>query len=94
MSGCKGPCVRPASGGCVRVPLGLAGSLARPPARPLPCEPALLLPPPPQLFIYMLFQASVRPMISKLLGWGMSPAMAAIKPSVPKPLQFDWFKDK
>lgn len=49
--------------------------------------------PAPQFFIYALCQSSVRPMISKLLGWGPTRAMLEVKPWVPKPLQnSEWFK--
>ncbi|GAB4820699.1 hypothetical protein N2152v2_007745 [Parachlorella kessleri] len=46
------------------------------------------------LFLYALCQASLRPAISKILGWGPSRVMMDIKPSIPKQLQFDLFKDK
>lgn len=57
---------------------------------PLAPEPLIA----PQLFIYMLFQASVRPMLSKALGWGPSNAMLSIKPTIPRALQFGFLKEK
>lgn len=42
----------------------------------------------------MLCQASLKPMITKVLGWGPSRLMLEVKPSIPKQLQFDIFKDK
>ena len=47
----------------------------------LPLPPA---PPPPQLFIFVLCQASLRQLISKALGLGLPPDMADITPTVPK----------
>lgn len=48
-----------------------------------------------QMFLYGLCQASLRPMITKLLGWGPSRGMLEVKPFVPRPLkEMDLFKQQ
>lgn len=39
------------------------------------------------LFVFMLAQACIRPILSKILGWGPSRRMQQAKPYVPKALK-------
>lgn len=50
--------------------------------------PFSILPPPPlQVFIFVLSQATLKGLVAKLLGWGPSKEMLAVQPWVPKDLR-------